>query len=194
VQADDLCLLWSEVEWPFESASIQQSAREFHGVVSHVFSQTAVIPFRLLTVFESEQSLAGFAAEHRSEFVADLRRLKNTMQMECIVFFKTSNNHPEASSGRDYLSQKAMLQGEVREYAETVAASLSQSAREVRAEEVNNGKRIYCLLERGQEQAFRSCVEAIAVPPGLERRTSGPWPPAEFLSDPVKMPQIAGKK
>jgi len=42
------------------------------------------------------------------------------------------------------------------------------------------------LLERGQEALFRSTVERVEVPEGLERRTSGPWPPAEFLSDAVK--------
>ena len=32
-----LRLLWSEVEWPFDSERTQQSAVEFHGVVHHIF-------------------------------------------------------------------------------------------------------------------------------------------------------------
>src|SRR4029077_1730715 len=78
-----LRLLWSEVEWPIESERMQKSAVEFHEVVHHIFRQAAVIPFRLLSVFEDEQSLAAFAAEHATAFVEDLERLKDCVQMEC---------------------------------------------------------------------------------------------------------------
>ena len=51
---DQLNLLWSEVEWPFDPERMQKSAVEFHEVVHQVFKQTAVIPFRLLSVFEDQ--------------------------------------------------------------------------------------------------------------------------------------------
>ncbi len=52
---DELGLLWSEVEWPFDPQRMQKSAVEFHEVVHKVFRQTAVIPFRLLSVFEDKR-------------------------------------------------------------------------------------------------------------------------------------------
>ena len=158
---------------------------EFHRVISHVFAQAAVIPFRLLTVFDHEESLASFAAAQAKNFVADLERLKNTIQMECVIFFKSARG-PDRSSGQAYLQQKASMQRTIDDYVSAIKASLSAVAREIRAKGVNNGSRIYCLLERGQEALFRSTVERVEVPEGLERRTSGPWPPAEFLSDAVK--------
>lgn len=188
LDAEDLSILWSETEWPLPPDSIQQSAVEFHQVISHVFAQAAVIPFRLLTVFDHEESLASFAAAQARNFVADLERLKNTVQMECVIFFKPVRG-PDRSSGQAYLQQKANVQRTIDDYVSAVKASLSGVAREIRAKEVNNGSRIYCLLERGQEALFRSTVEGVVVPEGLERRLSGPWPPAEFLSDAVKMPR-----
>src|SRR5579859_5743615 len=71
-----LGLLWSEVEWPFAPDQMQRSALEFHEVVRHVFTQTAVIPFRLLSVFEDQQALRAFVAENQERFLADLERLK----------------------------------------------------------------------------------------------------------------------
>ena len=125
------------------------------------------------------------AAAQAKNFVADLERLKNTVQMECVIFFKSARG-PDRSSGQAYLQQKASMQRTIDDYVSAIKASLSAVAREIRAKGVNNGSRIYCLLERGQEALFRSTVERVVVPEGLERRTSGPWPPAEFLSDAVK--------
>jgi len=75
-----LSLLWSKVDWPFDSASMQQSAIEFHRVVNYIFLQTAVVPFRLLTIFEDEQSLMAFGARHGKGFVADLERRRRVPQ------------------------------------------------------------------------------------------------------------------
>jgi hypothetical protein len=58
----------------------------------------------------------------------------------------------------------------------------------VRTRESKNGTRIFVLVERGRESEFVSRVQALPLPERLERRTSGPWPAAEFLSEAVKMP------
>jgi len=189
LDAENLSVLWSEVEWPLPPDSMQQSAVEFHQVISHVFAQAVVIPFRLLTLFDSEEAVASFAATQQGNFVADLERLKNTVQMECVIFFKPVRD-PDRSSGQAYLQQKATAQRAIDHYVSAIKGSLSALAREIRAKAVNNGNRIYCLLERGQESLFRAAVETVAVPEGLERRISGPWPSAEFLSDSVKMPNV----
>ena len=190
LESSSLNFLWSEVEWPLASESIQNDAVEFHRVITHVFAQTAVIPFRLLTVFDDAQALATFATGVQKDFLADLERLRNMAQMECVIYFKPQRD-ADRSSGQAYLRQKAEVRRSIDEYSNAVKDALASLAREIRIREVNTGSRIFCLVQRGEESLLRSSVEGIAVPAGLERRLSGPWPPAEFLSDAVKKPNEA---
>jgi response regulator RpfG family c-di-GMP phosphodiesterase len=192
--ASDLRLLWSEVEWPLEPERMQKSAVEFHEVVHHIFKQTAVIPFRLLSVFEDERSLTAFAAEHAIAFVEDLGRLKNRVQMECVIFPTPSREPANLRSGTAYLQEKAVVLRSAEAFAQGVRDTLEHLSRDVRVREGKNGTRIFVLVERGREQEFRQAVSALAVPEHLSRRISGPWPAAEFLSERVRAPQIAGVK
>lgn len=190
----ELRLLWSEVEWPFAPERMQKSALEFHDVISHVFRQAAVIPFRLLSVFEDERSLATFMAEHAKAFLADLEKLKDCVQMECVVFPAPSRKQTNSSSGADYLREKAAMLREQEEHVKAIRESLRGLGREIQVRDGKNGTRIFVLTERGKEKEFRSIVEQQAVPSTLSRRTSGPWPAAEFLSEQVRAPQVAGAK
>lgn len=192
-EQDQLRLLWSQVEWPFDPSALQQRAIEFHQVVHHLFRQTAVVPFRLLSLFDSHQHMTGFIAHHGSAFIADLERLKNMVQMECIIFFKPPGR-PDLSSGSAYLQQKAGLQRALDEFAEYLKNPLKAVSEETRTREVNNGKRIYCRVPRGQEEPFKAGLQRIPVPPLIERRITGPWPASEFLSESVKMPEVAGQR
>lgn len=193
LEHDRLRLLWSQVEWPFDPSALQQRAIEFHQVVHHLFKQTAVVPFRLLSLFDSHQQMTDFIARHTSGFIGDLERLHNVVQMECIIFFK-SPGRPDLSSGSAYLQQKARLQSGLDEFADHLKLTLSALSEEVRIREVNNGKRIYCCVQRGQEEAFKTSLQGISVPPSLERRISGPWPASEFLRKSVKMPEVTGQR
>ena len=189
-----LRLLWSEVEWPFNPAEMQKNAVEFHGVVHHVFGQTAVIPFRLLSVFENEAALKAFAAEHQERFRDDLERLKQFVQMECVVYPAPGKGVEDKSSGTAYLEQKAGLLRAIEHQVENVRHALADLSHQVVVREAKSGHRMFVLVERGREEAFRAIVKGIAVPEQLSRRTSGPWPAAEFLSESVKSPEIAGAK
>jgi Gas vesicle synthesis protein GvpL/GvpF len=190
---DRLRLLWSEVAWPFAQAGLQRNAVEFHTVVEHVFRQTAVIPFRLLSVFDNVAVFEKFATEHAAEFIADLERLRDCVQMEAVVYLIRPRESVDSSSGRAYLQQKAEMLRLSSEHAAQVRDAISATSTEVRVREVKNGTRIFALVQRGQEDRFRRAVEAIPVPERVSRRLSGPWPPAEFLSDTVKAPKIAGQ-
>ena len=193
LEHDVLRLLWSEVEWPFQESTFQKKAIEFHQAVHHLFQQTAVIPFRLLSIFDHRQSLADFVARHGSGFIADLERLENAIQMECIIFFK-SPSLPDVRSGSAYLRQKAGLQHLLEEFGGKLQTALSDVCASVRVREVKNGKRIYCQVQRGQEELFRTAAQSLQAPASLERRVTGPWPASEFLSESVKMPEVAGQK
>jgi len=192
IAENELHVLWSEVEWPFDSSALQRSAVEFHQVVSHMFSQGAVVPFRLLSVFDDRQALAHFVAAHRTRFIEDLERLQNLVQMECVLYFK-----PEPatnSSGRDYLQRKAEVLRGAEAHAADISKALSALSHGLRIRESKNGSRIFVLVERGSEEKFRSIIRELPVPGQLSRRIGGPWPAAEFLSESVKMPQIAGQR
>ena len=187
---DNLNLLWSEVEWPFDPQRMQKSAVEFHEVVHQVFKQTAVIPFRLLSVFDDQQAFTAFAAENRQRFLQDLSRLKDFVQMECVIYPRPSQI--DRSSGKAYLEQKAVALRSSEGLAQATQDALAHLSREVRVREGKNGTRIFVLVERGRENDFRQAVTAVPIPSHLSRRMSGPWPAAEFLSEQVKMPQMDG--
>jgi hypothetical protein len=189
-----LGLLWSEVEWPFVPDQMQRSALEFHEVVRHVFNQTAVIPFRLLSVFDDQQTLAAFVSENEKRFLADLDRLKGFVQMECVVYPAPSQRQAGSSSGKVYLEKKAVAMRSSEGFARAVRDAVAYLGHEVRVREGKNGTRIFVLVERGHESDFREAVSVLPIPEHLSRRISGPWPAAEFLSDQVKAPEIANQK
>lgn len=184
-----LRLLWSQAPWPFAPDSMQRCAVEFHQVVRHLFRQAAVAPFRLLSVFDHRQALADFVAAQRGILIADLERLSGSVQMECVIFFK-SPLPSDLSSGQNYLRQKAGLRRAVEELEASIRHSLESSGVEVRTREVHQGRRMYCLVERGREKLFQSIVQDIPAPFPLERRMSGPWPAAEFLNDALRRPPV----
>jgi hypothetical protein len=187
ISRGELRLLWSEVEWPFDSSALQRHALEFHGVVSHIFSQTAVAPFRLLSVFEDRESLEAFLTRHHIEFAADLKRLQSFVQMECVLY--VGREAANAASGKAYLELKAGLLRGVENEIQKLRQALNGLSHGITVKESKNGSRIFVLVERGREQEFISRIKGIPLPERLERRTSGPWPAAQFLSDAVKSPQ-----
>ena len=188
MELSTLRLLWSEVGWPFDSERTQQSAVEFHGVVHHMFKQAAVIPFRLLSVFEDEAAMAAFAADNQERFLEDLERLKHLVQMEFVIY--PAPVRADRSSGKAYLEQKAGMRRAIEGHVSAVREAVDELSQQIVVRETKSGHRVFVLVERGREEAFREKVKGISVPEELSRRISGPWPAAEFLSERVKAPQI----
>ncbi|HZU32024.1 MAG TPA: GvpL/GvpF family gas vesicle protein [Candidatus Angelobacter sp.] len=190
---DGLALLWSQVEWPFAPADMQKNAVEFHHVIQHIFQQSAVVPFRLLSVFDDERSLRTFVEENALRFLADLERLKNFVQMECVVYPARESAPRESSSpGKMYLERKAGLLRRMEQHEQSIRDAIGGLSSELRVRDSKNGRRMFVLVERGKEKVFRAEIKSVIVPAELSQRISGPWPAAEFLSEPVKAPQLAG--
>jgi hypothetical protein len=195
--AGALRLLWSEVEWPFRPERMQANAVEFHGVVHHVFRQVAVAPFRLLSVLDGAEALRTFIEEHAAAFAADLERLKNVVQMECVVYpapAQVSEHREEVRSGAEYLRKKAVMVRSAEAFARATQEAAGSLLREVRVRESKNGTRIFALVKRGDEAEFSRTISAVPLPEHLSRRISGPWPAAEFLSEQVRAPGVVGVK
>ncbi len=189
-----LRVLWSEVEWPFEPAAMQRNAIEFHQVVNHVFTRVAVAPFRLLTVFDDRQSLEAFVAEHARSFSADLERLREFVQMECVLYLIGEREPRDPALRANYLERKAELLQTIRQLAAQVKGALLTISPEVRIREVQSGNRLFALVKRGGEAEFRSIVEGMHVPEPVSRRTSGPRPASEFLSEALKTRSTAADR
>lgn len=183
-----LRVLWSEVEWPFAPEKLQQHAVEFHGVITSIFALVAVAPFRLLSVFEDEKALADFAANEAGELTGDLERLKNFVQMECVVY--VIGGRAEAESGAQYLRQKAESLRKIEDEARLVREALKEVAEEVRVREGKNRRRVFALVARGSETGFREAVRGVPQSDGVSRRVSGPWPAAQFLSEKLRTPSV----
>ena len=97
---------------------------------------------------------------------------------------------PDSSSGKAYLEQKAGMARAIEQHVGNVRDALGELGQQVVVREAKSGHRVFVLVERGKEETFRQTVKSVGVPETLSRRTSGPWPAAEFLSERVKTPQI----
>jgi gas vesicle protein GvpL/GvpF len=179
---DRLRVLWSDVEWPFAPDEMQKHAVDFHRVVTQVFAATAVAPFPLLTIFPDLLSLQAFIAARAATVLADLDRLRDLVQMECVHYVIGERSRSGLSDEiREALAHSAR---QVQEALQAIGA-------ETRIREVKSGLRIFTLVQRGAEKQFQSVVEDVALPDGISRRTSGPRPAAEFLTQPLKPALLA---
>lgn len=171
--------LWSEVEWPFAPAELQKHAVEFHHVVHQVFARAAVAPFPLLTIFHDRDALESFLAARAATIAADLERLRDVVQMECVLYVIGTKAH-------------SVLEPELLHSLENSLAQARQAvgviSPEIRIREVKSGRRIFALVRRGREDEFRASAEGFPLPERISRRTAGPRPAAEFLSDPLRAP------
>lgn len=178
-----LRVLWSEVEWPFQPPQMQQNAVEFHHVISHVFARTAVAPFRLLTVFEDRPSLEQFVAARARQLSFDLERLRDFVQMECVLYVIGERAHAGAGLSADNTEMKADLLRTIQRAAFEVKDALAGTSPEIRIRSVKSGSRLFALVRRGAEDQFRAIAETVSLPERVSRRTSGPRPASEFLID-----------
>jgi gas vesicle protein GvpL/GvpF len=174
---DRLRVLWSQVKWPFPPAEMQRHAVEFHGVVSQVFARAAVAPFPLLTIFDDRPALEAFVAARAGSIAADLERLRDLVQMECVLY--VISEKPRAALAPELLQT-------IIGSATQVQQALAAIGAETRIREVNRGRRLFALVKRGAEEQFRAIVESVALPERISRRTGGPRPAAEFLSQSLK--------
>lgn len=177
---EELRLLWSEIEYPLQPSQFRRDAVAFHRVLHRVFAQTAVIPFRFPSLFANRSALAGFIAGERREFAADLRRLKDHVQMECVVLRRRDG--ADVGSGTAYLTGKRAADQAITAFAQQVKQAVSPLAAALGERPATPGTRICALWPRGREADFAALVRSLPVSRALETRVSGPWPASAFLS------------
>lgn len=184
------CLLsrYSETTTPSHQSlahPIRETAMEFHRVLQQVFRQVAIIPFRFPTVLADDAELAAFLREHREEYLRDLPRLRDKVQMEIRVTYQKAP-HSQSSSGKsglDYMREhQAQLQ--VLGSAVSLLRSAGQPWMECWSErQVPSGVRCYALIPRQDMQLFVKAIGDVEIPGDLTARVTGPWPATEFLGE-----------
>lgn len=142
----------------------------FHWTVNHVFERQAVIPFRFPTLLAAAEDLEKFLERNRDAYLADLRRLRDQVQME--VRFTIAAEPPASDTGTAYLKARFDAAQKVIEL-----ENLMKSAAE--AEWKQRGNRYFALIPRGVVTEFRDKIAGLGQ---ATLRVSGPWPPTEFVN------------
>lgn len=150
--------------------ALKKDALDFHWTVNHVFEKQAVIPFRFPTLLPSEDDLKTFLERNHDAYLADLRRLHDSVQME--VRISVPAEAPASDTGTAYL--KAKFDGAQRVIE---LENLMKSAAE--AEWKQRGSRYFALIPRGVVTEFRDKIARLGQ---ASLRVSGPWPPTEYVN------------
>jgi Gas vesicle synthesis protein GvpL/GvpF len=190
-----------------DRAWLERMAREHEDALERALAGTAVIPFRLCTVYESREHVAEFLSAHGAALADLLRRLDGRVELGVKAYFAPeAPEREEAQSGREYLLRRQRERGEAEEAArfkvECARASherLAAAAEEARAnppqppelsgrieEMLLNG----AYLVRRDDGRLADAVaelESLYGPRGVTYEVTGPWPPYNFVP-----PEVVG--
>ena len=175
-------------------------AEAHHAVVAAVATQTAVVPFRLATIYRDEHRVSELLHQRYEEFAALLDRLTGTVEVGVKLYVEERAPAPAApsTSGRAYLqqlSQRHRRRDEKWQHAaaavERVDSSLGalaldrsrhrpQSAQLSGAAGDNVLNAAY-LVPTGRLTEFTDLAERLAQDePALRLEFTGPWAPYSF--------------
>lgn len=165
-------------------------------VVGEIASRTAILPARFGTVFLSEASLEEHARKNKRSLLAAFRRIADADEWGVKVFSVAHKSWAalRATSGSEYLRQKAaafeaargVLDPDVRSFAQALRRLAQASAA---GGKVSGGQRdlewqASFLLRRSRQKQWRAVLDRFAARWKKTRRIecTGPWPPYSFVS------------
>jgi hypothetical protein len=157
----------------------KEDALQLHHVVSTLFQQAAVIPFRFPTLLP-ESELREFVKQNSAVYREALSRLREMVQMELRI---TSKQGPPVApaSGTEYL-QALQASTRAADNAADAARNLSRSlAQDWRERPLGQGLRCYALVRRQDVEAFREKMRSLPIGDMVTATINGPWPATEFL-------------
>jgi Gas vesicle synthesis protein GvpL/GvpF len=186
---------------------LERTAREHEDALERALAVTAVIPFRLCTVYESREHVAEFLSTHGAALADLLRRLDEQVELGVKAYFAPeAPEREEAQSGREYLLRRQRDRDEAEEAArfkvECARASherLAAAAEEARANPPQppelSGRTEEMLLNgaylvRRDDGRLADAVaelESLYGPRGVTYEVTGPWPPYNFVP-----PEVVG--
>jgi len=176
-----LCCFYSQLERLVpDPPSVKQAAFQFHGVVTSVFDQAAVIPFRFPTLVAQLDELRSHLQENSAEYREALVRLRGLVEFELRVIMRP--DAPHLPSGTEYLRTKQGRDQMVRAHASNIRQYTQEVLAGWREREIKDGRRCYALVARSDVPMFLHMIRFVDGPVGIETRVSGPWPATEFIS------------
>jgi hypothetical protein len=190
-----------------DRAWLERTAREHEDALERALAGTAVIPFRLCTVYESREGLHEFLSAHGAALADLLRRLDGRVELGVKAYFALeAPEREEAQSGREYLLRRQREREAAEEAArfrvECAQASherLAAAAEEARANPPQppelSGRTDEMLLNgaylvRRDDGRLADAVaelESLYGPRGVTYEVTGPWPPYNFVP-----PEVVG--
>lgn len=190
-----------------DRAWLERTAREHEDALERALEATAVIPFRLCTVYESRDRLREFLSTHGPALADLLARLDGRVELGVKAYFAPeAPEREEAQSGREYLLRRQREREAAEEAAgfklECARAShelLAAAAEQARANPPQppelSGRTDDMLLngaylvrrDDGRLADAIAELEALYGPRGVTYELTGPWPPYNFVP-----PEVVG--
>jgi hypothetical protein len=187
----------TDVEW------VAECGVAHHEVIARAAHGHGVAPFRLLTLFRSEERAIAEVARLRARIERALDRVNDrrewVVRVAAISQARTPKNRPRATSGTSYLMERAAqpssrrasaaaASADARRVARALIAELNEYADQVVQRPSEAAHVLYdgaLLVRREREHDLGRVVRQWAprlVPVGCRVSLTGPWPPYSFVS------------
>jgi Gas vesicle synthesis protein GvpL/GvpF len=161
---------------------IRETALDFNRVLQDLLNQVAIIPFRFPTLLNDESEIRNFLQQHAAEYRDVLDRLRDVAQIE--VNLTVKNPRQSEGSGKEYLLSRQHSNQRLADAADQVRQQLGTHIQGWHEHQRSNATRCYMLVSRRDlGNAFEKLRE-LKMPPELQARVTGPWPPTEFIALP----------
>jgi hypothetical protein len=165
-------------------------------VLDEVMRHTAVVPFRLCTIYESAAHVREMLTRERAYLVAALQRLRRMAEWGVKAYAVDGPDAATPSSGTEYLRRRGAGR-HARETSEAAAEDVHARLRDVaraavlsrvqdrgtRSRDAEMVLNAAYLVADADLEGFRALVAELAVrhrPDGLELELTGPWPAYHF--------------
>ena len=164
-------------------APVPEMVRAFNQVLQRIFAQAVIIPFRFPTIVESEDTLRQFVESRAAGYSGALERLRNKVQMDVRIMFKTreSVNSSSSKSGREYLEGRRERYQQAQSVMDEFRQVSNSLAEEWIQRDTPSGIRSFALVDRFSLAVFLERIGSVVTPADVSARITGPWPPSEFV-------------
>jgi len=186
---------------------LEHLARAHEHVLDAALELGPLVPFRLCTIYEGEESVREMLEREHADLTAALNRIEGKVELGVKAFARASQARepePAAATGIDYLTRKRTARDEAeaaRDAADATVAEIHARLAEQADAAVLNAPQDRRLTGREEEMvlnaaylvpqpradAFRGLVASLAArheADGLELELTGPWPAYHFAQAP----------
>lgn len=174
---------------------VVDAAQAVHRVISDIFKNSSVLPFRYPTLVTDELEITQLAADRGDAFCRFLERVTSKVQMDIRLTLTTegvsnvenarpASKEPQPATGTTYLQARAHRQATLSAAAET--CRLAAGSNDLRVRDLGENSRCQVLIERVEVISFLERMRTLELPDGVSAAVSGPWPPTGFWDDELR--------